>query len=317
MIDAQIIRDSVSPEGKRLTTFQLRYPRIVHSELMTHRLFSRNASSSRAIPIQKVIDEIRRDPAMPVAWTKNQPGMQGRELLTGVDVEYAKLLWLCAAESACAHAEDLARIGLHKQVVNRVTEPYQHIAVIVTATNFANWFTLRRHTDADPTIQALADAMWRVYQDSEPDVLQPGQWHLPYITERDFDLVETNVRLTMPELIDQPEKLARACLTIVLQCSAARCARVSYKNHDGSEPSIRKDMETFKKLDTKPLHASALEHQATPDALLDFRPYGKQWAAPHTHGNFDGWIQFRKLQPGECATEYDPAEYDNAIKEAA
>jgi len=210
----------------------------------------------------------------------------------------------------------MARFGLHKQVANRVIEPFQHIAVIVTATDFANWFTLRRHHAADPTVAALTDAMWQAYSASTPRLLRPGQWHLPYIVDHDFDRAEVHTRLTMPEVMDDPDGLAKAALKTLLRCSAARCARVSYHNHDGSEPNVAKDLETYRKLDAHPLHGSPMEHQATPDVQHDYKPYGLQWAAPHLHGNFDGGIQHRKLLPNERATSYDPREYDS-MKEAA
>jgi thymidylate synthase ThyX len=85
MISAKIIADSISESeyGDRITTFELEYPRFIHGELMTHRLFSRNAASSRAIPINKMMDQVLTAPAMPVEWGLNKSGMQAEEMLKG------------------------------------------------------------------------------------------------------------------------------------------------------------------------------------------------------------------------------------------
>ncbi|WP_323016373.1 FAD-dependent thymidylate synthase [Castellaniella sp.] len=274
MIQANVIADSISGDDVRLTTLQLQYPRFIHGELMTHRVFSRNASSSRAIPVARMIRQVEDDPAFFVHIGKNQPGMQARE---AVDERTAKVFereWRELAKISGDFATRWSKhLGIHKQCVNRVLEPFQWMNTIVTATDWENFFELRCHPDAQPEMQALAnvikDAMWR----SAPVELTQDQWHLPYVFAGN-DVNESGYNF----------ELAR-------KCSVARCARVSYANHDGSEPDIEKDVALFDKLvGSRPLHASPAEHQATPDRKLK----NGRWAHPELHGNLTGWIQFRK-----------------------
>ena len=273
-IQAKIIEDSISSTGKRITTFQLLYPRFIHAELMTHRVFSRNASSSRAIPVTKMLAMVREDPAMPIHWGKNQPGMQANEQLALGNQYLAEVLWREAAQKAASVAERMMELGLHKQVTNRILEPFQHISVVLTATDFNNWFELRAHPDAQPEIQALAKAMQFEMACREPNELDWGDWHLPYVTsdERNDQFFKNN-----PELLRQ--------------ISAARCCRVSYLKHDGTVASVSDDLALCEKLiGAKPLHASPFEHQATPDEFDEVHGYHY----PELHGNFTGWIQYRK-----------------------
>lgn len=281
MTEVKIIEDSISEAGVRLTTFQLKYWRAIHSELMTHRVFSRNASSSRAIPVAKMLEMVRNEPAMPIHWGKNQPGMQANEQLEGVDLERAKELWLNAAEMAATQASLMMAIGLHKQVANRILEPFQYISVIVTATQWQNFFELRAHPDAQPEIHELAIRMREAMDASTPKLLKQGEWHLPYISQEEREMYFEKV---------------------LCQMSAARCARVSYLTHSGEKPDQEKDILLYERLiESKPMHASPVEHQATPDTrdreVVDFGggTYDFDWNSPHLHGNFVGWKQFRKL----------------------
>lgn len=276
-IAAEIVADSISAEGVRLTTLQLRYPRWIHSELMTHRVFSRNASSSRAVPVHRLIDDIERDPAVPLFWGRNQPGMQAAAELNGDDRDRAGDAWHCALQAALTWAREIASAGAHKQIVNRVLEPFSHINVVVTATEWSNFFTLRRHDDAEPHIRVLADRMFEAMTASVPKLLLPGDWHLPYVTD-----------WTQPvgAPIDAP-----------VRASVARCARVSYLTHDGRVPDIVDDLALYDRLvASAPLHASPAEHQATPDRMR-----WSGWETPALHGNLRGWIQFRKTLRGENA----------------
>lgn len=293
MIEVKVISDSIGisctdggePNGSRITTLQLKYPRFIHSEFMTHRMFSRNASSSRAIPVSKMIDQVLTDPAMPVHWGKNQAGMQAYEELDEYHKSIAKDLWLESAKSAAVFAQHLLETGAHKQVVNRILEPFQWIHVVVTATEWDNFFMLRLHKGAQPEIQELARQMGEAMQNSVPKKLDIGEWHLPYVTEEEVnDFIYTN------------------SFNNAIKCSAARCARVSYMKHDGAKPSVEDDLELFNQLVTRPytdkrgnvlnewdpVHMSPVEHQATP--LLD----GEWWS-----GNFRGWHQFRKILENE------------------
>lgn len=274
---AKIIADSVGYYGgaeSRLITLQLRYPRIVHSELNTHRVFSRNASSSRAIPVAKMIEQVRNDPAAPYVWTTNKPGMQGDIVTDPELIAKYDQMWIEAANQAADNAEVLMGEGLHKQVVNRILEPFQWISVIVTATEWANWFELRNHKDADPTIKRLAEVMLAAMEASEPKHLIAGEWHLPYVSKE--------------------EKSALPIATLV-KISAARCARVSYLTHDGEFPDVDKDIALYERLvGSRPLHASPIEHQA--------RVINLNNDEIGLNGNFSPlWVQHRKLLETERA----------------
>jgi thymidylate synthase ThyX len=286
-ISAEIIEDSISFEGKRITTFQLLYPRFIHAELMTHRVFSRNASSSRAIPVKKMLEMVRTEPAMPIHWGKNQPGMQANEQLSPEDRYKAEVLWREAAQKASSVAERMVELGLHKQVANRILEPFQHISVVLTATELDNWFELRAHKDAQPEIHELALQMRAALLGSNPKLLDLDEWHLPYVTqdERNDGYFK-----------DKPELLRKI--------SAARCCRVSYLKHDGTAASVQDDLDLCNKLaGSVPIHASPFEHQATPDQKVESVVTERSgdtdliidWQKPHLHGNLVGWIQYRKL----------------------
>lgn len=264
--EAKIIEHSTTAEGHQLVTFQLKYPRFIHSEVMTHRVFSRNASSSRAIPVAKMIAQVRDDPATPVHWGANQPGMQARQELTGAALESAKQEWALAAKQAANRAETMEQLGLHKQVANRILEPFQWMHVVLTTTELDNFFQLRDHKDADPNIEVLAKAMREALNGSVPSLLAPGEWHLPYVTGNE------EAAYNVFGLPDQT----------LQKISAARCARVSFLTHDGLKPDMTKDLDLFVKLaGGVPLHASPLEHQGTPGET--------------DTGNFSHWTQFRKL----------------------
>jgi thymidylate synthase ThyX len=272
-ISAKVIADSIAPHGICITTLELCYPRFIHGEVMTHRVFSRNAMSSRAIPVAKMIEQVRNDPAMPIHWGKNQPGMQAHVELTGEERLRAIGRWKLAAEAAANHAEVMLEIGAHKQVVNRLLEPFQWMRTIVTSTHWKNFFELRDHPDAQPEFGALARAMKDAMNAStpverppvdDPDMDPTDAWHLPYVTVGE-----------------------RAAYDIeyLLKMSTARCARVSYLTHDGLIPDIGKDIELYDRLvGSRPIHASPCEHQAVPEAYPDTKS-----------GNFTGWTQHRQL----------------------
>ena len=298
MISAKIVTDSIA-NNVRLTTMELNYPRFIHSEFMTHRMFSRNASSSRAIPIEKMLEQVQQSPAMPIHWGKNQPGMQAREeCINKVNWGYSdywgevKECWQVASQDMIHYAERLSEAGYHKQVVNRLLEPFQYIKVIVTATEWDNFFKLRLHEDAQPEMCALAKAMKDAMDNSSPVAMLPGQWHLPY-----YYGSCTNEK-------GDPE------LDVAIKCSVARCARVSYLNHDNSSPDVEKDIALADRL-LKDGHMSPFEHVATP--MLEYSGVSKdkshrlgiyEWDVGTTHmdwnynlwsGNFRGWLQYRQM----------------------
>lgn len=298
-ISAKIIADSISTAGKCITTMQLCYPRFIHAEFMTHRVFSRNASSSRAIPVAKMIEQVRTNPAMPIHWGKNQAGMQANEELAGHELWQVQEVWKNTANIAANYAETMTKLGLHKQVANRILEPFQHIHVVVTSTEWDNFFELRAHKDAQPEIQELAIQMRNVINASKPTPLDEGEWHLPYVTDDDWTVVGRLLKGMPPQQI----------VDVLRKVSAARCCRVSYLKHDGSASDIEEDLALCDRLvGAKPLHASPFEHQATPDTKSTYDhtlihpnskeelvSSGEEWDRPHLHGNFIGWVQHRKL----------------------
>ncbi len=294
-VSAKVICDSINPRGVRITTFELDYPRLIHSEFMTHRMFSRNAASSRAIPVSSVISLVETNPAMPVHWGKNQPGMQAKEELDEVTKAGVQGLWLEASKQAVSTAKVMSNMQVHKQVVNRVLEPFQHIKVVLTMTERANWYWLRDHADADPTIHELARKMKEAEDVSAPQLLKFGEWHMPYVanSKQVFDedhpifyLDESNQKITLEQ---------------ALMISASCCAQVSYRKQDGS---LEKAEMVFKRLiESEPVHASPVEHQALcfdntyywPEGVTYRTRDGTYWS-----GNLRDWIQYRQLIPNNA-----------------
>lgn len=299
-ISANVILDSVSPQGIRITTVHMRYPRMIHAELMTHRVFSRNARSSRAVPVKAMIEEIKNDPVIPLYWGKNQAGMQAGEennALVVVDgVEYTNVeAWLKARDEAVKYATAFMHSEYHKQVVNRLLEPFMHIDTLVTSTHWANFFFLRDHGDAEPHFKDLAVVTKQAMDASTPSLIPYGGWHLPYITEDDYDAICFDMGVGS-EAINPREFYNVAC-----QISAARCARISYKPFDG-DASYKREFERFDSLVNSPVHASPTEHQATPDHcwIEPEEAEPADWEDFGSHGNFWGWKQFRKFIPNEA-----------------
>lgn len=269
-IKATIIADSISPAGVRLITMEWIYPRFIHSEVKTHRMFSTSSMSSRAVPVKKMLKQVLFDPAMPVHWGANQSGMQAKAQLTGWRLSAARGLWRVGSVLAVGVAWAMNAVGLHKQIANRVLEPWQWMHTVVTATEFDNFFTLRRHEDAQPEFHALAEEVYWCMLYSEP--AKTGI-HLPYVP------LEERATLTRTE---------------AFKVSAARCARVSYLTHDGKTPSKEADLKLFDRLaGSEPIHASPLEHQGM--------AMEEQYS--HTYsGNIRGWHQFRKdLEAGNVS----------------
>lgn len=278
MYKAEILLDSVSPAGARLTTFEITYPLIVHQELMTHRDFSRNAASSRAIPVKRMIESVVNNPFVPEQFPKNQKGMQASKYYEPGTDEYeeCKRLWLGARDRAVAGAIALSvGMDVHKQISNRLLYSWQWITVVVSATRWSNFFTLRCHPDAQPEIRKIAEMMRDAYEASEPHTR--SDFHCPYTTQ------EERNRARIGEL-DKAD---------LYKMSVARCARVSYRTHatdteDARVPTIAEDIALADRL-IKSGHWSPTEHVAFPAA-----------DAKEQSGNFTGWIQYRKYFQGEC-----------------
>lgn len=304
-------RNAVQP-SKVLSTLLLRYPRWIHAEFMTHRVFSRNAASSRAIPVEKLIQDVIDNPAVPLFWGKNQKGMQASEECKAPVIIYddrkrvtgwkepRENAWLLARDRAVELARSFAEAGYHKQIVNRLLEPFAHITVLVSATEWDNFLELRDHPDAEPHIQMLAREIRKCLEDeSTIQVLQPGDWHLPFVTEEDKQAV-------VRDRWDDGEEMRRASsnvpawrwygLTDLIKLSVARCASTSYKTVDGFDMTLERAIQLHDKLvSSKPIHASPAEHVAQAD---DFGGYDLNkwlWSNPHQHGNFVGFRQYRHM----------------------
>lgn len=281
-IQAEIVRDSISPEGKRLTTFKLVFPRFILPEFNTHRMFSRNASSSRAIPVAKQIEMVKYTPFIPLAFNKNAKGMQGAEVLSREDQSIAEIEWLKARDFAVAQAEVFLQMGVAKQYSNRILEPFTWTTVICTATEYANFFALRYHSMAQPEICELAKQMWEAYSSNTPDKLSEGEWHLPFIGIGD----KNDVYLSTEHDYE----------TTLLKMSVARCARVSYLTHEGKKPTIEEDLALYLRLvGSAPIHASPAEHQAKVPRMLQ----------TYVISNLKGWIQYRKMLPFENIEKFE------------
>jgi thymidylate synthase ThyX len=253
---AEIVADSINPSKQRVTTFLVTYPRFIHGEFMTHRVFSRNSASSRAIPVIKVINQVLGEPAMPVAWGKNTKGMQSHEYFDGEDRSKCEQAWKEAAQSAVESARKLLDLGLHKQIANRVLEPFMWMTVLVTATDWSNFFSLRVHKAAQPEFQYLSHMILGRYLLSNPVLKNWGEWHIPFGDK-------------MPEGLDEATRK---------KIATARAARTSYLTIDGViDP--QKDISLHDSLASDG-HWSPFEHTC-------------QAFDGQVKGNFNGWKQYR------------------------
>lgn len=273
--EARIVLDSIAPCGKRLTTIVARYPRFIHSEILTHRDRARNSASSRAIPWPKMMAAINETPVIPIRWGSEQKGMQtGGEIDTP---DEATRIWLNARDYAVKAAQQLADLGVHKSLCNRLTEPWMWITVVMTATEWKNFFRLRCHPDAEIHFQQIAGMIRDALETSTPrqpewfGVEDNEGWHLPFVTSNDLE------GLLWGHTLQEIKKI-----------SAARCARVSYLTHDGKRDP-QQDIVLFDRLANGSGfgHWSPMEHVAM---ALD---------KPERSGPFIGWKQFRKEFPLE------------------
>jgi len=266
MYQCKILADSLNPKNIRLTTFEISFPRIVLSEFNTHRVFSRNSSSSRAIPIITIINRVKTDPFIPEYWGKNQKGMSADEELTPEQIEKAKEIWLRSRDSQIGFATEFMDLGVHKQISNRLLEVWMYQTVIVSATEWTNFFNLRDEKNAQPEIRKIAQMMKKAYKSNEPVPLNSGEWHRPLLDDKDVLSAKYG-----------KEDMNKICV--------GRCCRVSYLTHDGIRDP-QKDIELANKIG-EDHHMSPFEHCAK--AMVDEKKYG----------NFRGWKQYRKYFSGE------------------
>lgn len=262
MIECKVIADTVMG-GVRITSVQVKYPRFILPQLNTHRVFSRSTASSRAVPTAKLIDMVRNNPVIPVHWGENQAGMVAENEMDEARITAAKMVWLKAADTAANIAQELAEIGVHKQVVNRILEPFMWAETIITATEWDNFFNLRLADDAQPEIQALAKAIRAAMDESVP---ANRAFHLPYLRDEEID----NTQWTY---------------TQKAKISAARCARVSYLNHNQQTPSVEEDLKLAERLIASS-HMSPFDHQAM------FNP---KEACRNENRNLNDWRPYRSV----------------------
>jgi thymidylate synthase ThyX len=303
-ISAKIVADSLSPMGRRLTTFELIYPRMIHGEMMTHRVFSRNSASSRAIPFRKMVKEVEENPFAPIAWQKDHRGMQGTEYLEdGCLTEE----WLMARDKAIEQAKVIHGYGVTKQLCNRLLEPFMWHKVLVTASEWENFFALRcpqyrvggkgnevqcsglyrskkdaikdypgaadepvinwlhwSESQAEIHIQAIAEAMWDAMNESTPKELKKGEWHIPY--GDNIDDIEL-------DKLFKPGKPPMNRIEAKLNIATARCARVSYQTlGDNAKIDYEADIRLHDNLLASG-HMSPFEHCARAMSALEYSQF--------------------------------------------
>lgn len=300
MIKAEIIADSKNEHGQRLTTFVLTFPRIVLAEFNTHRMLSKNSASSRAIPFEKMVKMVKENPFIPIRWMKDHKGMQGTEYFSDKEVEELGLVHdhLWGRNRAIEAATLQSKKGLSKQICNRYLEPFMWHTVIVTGTEWENFFALRAHDQAEIHIQELAHKMLEEYNKSIPNQLKAGDWHMPF-----GDKIEAS-RITASNLGDNsPDSVTKARIRI----ATARCARVSYLNFEGND-DLGADIRLHQRL-LESGHMSPFEHCARAmnewemenNSMMTVGYYsngshkGERTVSDGWCGNFRGFIQYRKM----------------------
>jgi thymidylate synthase ThyX len=292
-VAAKIIADTMGLAGARITTFEVVAPRFLLAEVNTHRAIARSAASSRAIPVMKRIEMVKASPFVPSAFGKNKPGMQADEELSEREARMAAVIWGDSAARMIEAATSLAELGVHKQQVNRILEPWSYYAGVMTATEWDWFFKLRNHPEAQPEFQELAGMMEALYRANEPKVTEINgrRLHLPYVTTDDLAALSGRFMIA-------PSEMVGAAFAV----SAARCARVSYKTHDGRPTTLEEDHELTLRL-VKSGHLSPFDHPAEADVLVSgIKPnyvwdgqdgLARYWKRPRDHRHFWGWIPRR------------------------
>ena len=315
MIDAKIICDSLEPRGNRLTTFVLVFPRFILAEFNTHRMFTRNSASSRAIPIKRMLSMVIDNPFIPIKWMKDHSGMQGTEYFTDEDkihfeigdyveeepsIKVLEYNWLQARDEAVRYAKKLNEYNLTKQMCNRLLEPFLWHTVLLTATEFENFFSLRADKNAEIHIQDLAEKMLVEYNNSEPKILNEGEWHIPFGDKMEGARLELLSHKLMMETLESKEKIDEYINKLKVKIATARCARISYNNFEGKD-DYEADIDLHDRLLSSG-HFSPFEHCAK--AMNPFEFHNHFLTQNHITqfgvcGNFRGFIQYRKMLENE------------------
>jgi len=304
MISAKVITDSKNEFGNRITTMVVTMPRIILAEFNTHRMFSRNSTSSRAIPFEKMVKSVEENPFIPIAWQKDHKGMQGVEYFSEDDVfnvDKHKWEWLRARDHAISKAKELNNTGVTKQLCNRLLEPFMWHTVIVTATEWENFFALRcpqyefnnityrswkdvakegtldsnandlyklsrNKGQAEIHMMALAEAMWDAYNVSTPKELKAGEWHIPF----GDNIIGNEITITLLKLIPDRHLTNDDYEKSFIKIATARCARVSYTvvGEEGKPDNYENDIKLHDRLASYG-HWSPFEHCARAMSLKE------------------------------------------------
>lgn len=280
-----VIADSLYG-AHRLFTAVVCFPRCILAEFNTHRMLSRNSASSRAIPVKKMLKLVREAPFIPIAFQKDHSGMQGSEYFEGTEKQVCESMWLTARDKAVRAAVAMHEQGVTKQLVNRLLEPFLWHTVLVSATEWENFFALRVHEAAEIHMQRAAGLLLHAYNNHQPTVKQASEWHVPFADNVDMPRLVSAIYQQMGANQETAPISAETKQQYLLKVAVARCARVSYLNFDGSDDYLK----DFALHDTmaESGHWSPFEHVAMslPDPYRDT-------------GNFKGWVPYRKFFQNE------------------
>jgi thymidylate synthase ThyX len=281
MIKATIAQDSTNSNGDRLITFSLTYGRLIHSEMLRHRAASHSVKSSRAIPLKTYRKEVEENPYVPVKFGTNQKGMQAGEE-TDASASHGKTVWKISAKIACLMHSMMEKANIHKEVANRILEPYVWVEETLTVEHDAliEMSKLRIHEDAQEDIRVVIEMMLEAVEQNTPLLLGDNEWHLPYVVRKKSENGQDKLIY-----LDNDGKILTLDEAIV--CSAARCARSSYANHDNSMTTYENDSKLADRLiGSNPMHLSPFEHQA--------RPFNDEKEKERFSSNFRHFFQQRK-----------------------
>lgn len=297
MIQAKVVADSLNEFGNRLTTLEVVMPRIILAEFNTHRMLSRNSASSRAIPFHKLLEAVENNPFIPLKYMKDHKGMQGSEYFEDGSFDHT---WLSARDKAVEKAKHLSELGLTKQIVNRLLEPFMWHTVLVSATEWENFFNLRYDSAAEIHMQEVAKVILEAMNESEPVKLKAGEWHIPYADK----IIASEITSTYywKECGDLTIEAAKIAI------STAMCAGVSYTVvcEDGKTLNFEKLIARHDML-AKAGHMSPFEHIAKAMSYSEYNynritisnGEDKGSYIPGVCGNFRGFIQYRKMFQNE------------------